>query len=139
MLIQERKAGNGSEYSILDYKEGNAELNEKGLERLDYWLYQLKIHGIYLHIDLLVGRRFLAAQNLDYPMDLSMSKSSSHFNERLIQLQEQYAIRYLTHVNRYTGLTLAEDPAVMTIQICNEDSVFFDFQSSQRASCCCSL
>lgn len=120
------------EYSILDYKEGNAELNENGLERLDYWLYQLKIHGIYLHIDLLVGRRFLAAQNLDYPMDLSMSKSSSHFNERLIQLQEQYAIRYLTHVNRYTGLTLAEDPAVMTIQICNEDSVFFDSKAARE-------
>lgn len=119
-------------YSILDDKEGSGRLNERGLERLDYWLYQLKIHGIYLHIDLLVGRRFLAAQNLDYPMDLPMSKSSSHFNERLIQLQEEYAIRYLTHVNQYTGLTLAEDPAVMTVQICNEDSVFFDSKTARE-------
>ena len=54
-------------YSILDYKEGNAELNEKGLERLDYWLYQLKIHGIYLHIDLPDGLYSLRGHALALP------------------------------------------------------------------------
>lgn len=120
------------EYSILDYAGKTGRLNEKGMERLDYWLYQLKKHGIYLHIDLLVARKFLESEGLDYPENLSMSKSSSHFNERLIELQEQYARQYLTHVNRYTGLSLAEDPAVMTIQICNEDSVFFDSKLGRK-------
>jgi hypothetical protein len=59
-------------------------------------------------------------------MDLSMSKSSSHFNELLIQLQEQYAIRYLTHVNRYTGLRLRKIPAVMTIRYAMRIRYFFD-------------
>lgn len=120
------------QYSILNYGKKDGSLNEKGLERLDYWLYQLKLHGIYLHIDLLVARRFEKQEGLDYQEDLFMSKSSSHFNERLIELQEQYALRYLTHVNRYTGLSLAEDPAVMTIQICNEDSVFFDSRTGRK-------
>lgn len=122
------------EYSILDYKKKDGSLNKKGLERLDYWIYQLKLHGIYLHIDLLVARRFEEQQGLDYQEDLLMSKSSSHFNERLIELQEQYALQYLTHVNEYTGLSLAEDPAVMTIQICNEDSVFFDSWEGRKGT-----
>ena len=121
-------------YSVLNYRTGKNGLNEKGMERLDYWLYQLKIHGIYLHIDLLVGRKFEKTLCLDYPEDLMMSKSSSHFNERLIELQEQYARQYLTHRNPYTGLSLAEDPAVMTVQICNEDSVFFDSRNGREGA-----
>ena len=122
------------QYSILNYEKKDGSLNEKGLERLDYWLYQLKLHGIYLHIDLLVARRFEKQEGLDYQEDLLMSKSSSHFNERLIELQEQYALQYLTHVNRYTGFSLAEDPAVMTIQICNEDSIFFDSRTGRKGA-----
>lgn len=44
--------------------------------------------------------------------------------ERLIQLQKEYATKLFCHVNPYTGLALIDDPAVMTIQISNEDSVF---------------
>ena len=43
-------------------------------------------------------------------------------NERLIQLQQEYARKLLCHVNPYTGLALVDDPAVITIQISNEES-----------------
>lgn len=110
---------------LLNYPHTSRQFHPEGLDRFDYWIYQLKKNGIYLHIDLLVGRTFLEADGLDYPGDLRMTKSSSHFNERLIQLQKEFASMYLAHVNPYTGLALIDDPAVMAIQICNENSIFF--------------
>ncbi|ODR28288.1 hypothetical protein [Eisenbergiella tayi] len=119
---------------LLDYPHTSRQFHPEGLDRFDYWIYQLKKNGIYLHIDLLVGRTFLEADGLDYPGKLRMTKSSSHFNERLIKLQKEFASMYLTHVNPYTGLALIDDPAVMAIQICNEDSVFFDVKESRNDS-----
>ena len=43
-------------------------------------------------------------------------------NERLIELQKDYARKLLLHVNPYTGLALADDKAVITVQIYNEES-----------------
>ena len=59
------------EYPLIDYDSGNTRsLNPAGLERFDYWVYCLKEQGIYLHVDLLVGRAFLAGDDLDYPYPL---------------------------------------------------------------------
>ena len=121
------------EYPLIQYDSGNTRsLNPAGLERFDYWVYCLKEQGIYLHVDLLVGRAFLAGDDLDYPYPLYAVKSSSHLNETLISRQEEYASHLLCHVNPYTGLALIHDPAVMTIQIANEDSVFFDVEQRRN-------
>lgn len=113
-------------YSIIDYeKETSRDLCDAGVDRLDYWIYQLKSKGIYIHIDLLVARAFLKEDELDYPVDLSSIKSCSHFNDRLIALQKEYAEKFLSHVNPYTGLAIKDETAVFCIQIANEDSVFF--------------
>ena len=114
------------EYPFIDYSKGNSrEVTQRGWERLDYWIARLKEKGIYLQIDLLVARTFMEGDDLDYPGDLHAIKSCSHLNERLIELQKEYATAYLTHVNPYTGLALIDDPAVMGIQVSNEDSIFF--------------
>ena len=44
------------------------------------------------------------------------------YNERMMQLQKEYARELLCHVNPYIGLALIDDPAVVTIQINNEDT-----------------
>ena len=44
------------------------------------------------------------------------------YNQRMIELQKEYAKELLCHVNPYTGLALIDDPAVVTIQINNEDT-----------------
>ncbi|GAA3870599.1 alpha-amylase family protein [Tessaracoccus defluvii] len=71
-----------------------------------------------------MARAFRPGDGLDYPGDLPGSlKCFTMINERLIALQEEYARELLCHVNPYTGLALIDDPAVMTVQINNEDSV----------------
>ena len=112
------------ETPLLDYDRGSGRFfHTEGLDRFDYLVAKLKEKGIYLHIDLIVARNFVSGDELSYPGDAgNCVKCYPMFNERMIELQQEYARELLTHVNPYTGLALVEDPAVMTVQINNEDS-----------------
>ena len=60
---------------------------------------------------------------LDYPGGVDACvKRYPMYNQRLIELQKEYAKQLLCHVNPYTGLALIDDPAVVTVQINNEES-----------------
>ena len=112
------------EAPLLDYASGTSrKFNQEGLDRFDYFAAKLKEKGIYLHIDLIVAREFQEGDELDYPGGApSCIKRYCMYNERLIQLQKEYAKDLLCHVNPYTGLALIDDPAVVTIQINNEET-----------------
>jgi hypothetical protein len=112
------------EAPLLDYDKGTTtEFNKKGLDRFDYFAAKLKEKGIYLHIDLMVARRMLPGDGLDYPGSFQECvKLFPMINERLIELQMEYAKKLLTHVNPYTGLALVDDPAVVVVQMNNEES-----------------
>lgn len=112
------------EAPLLDYESGSSrKFHKEGLDRFDYFAAKLKEKGIYLHIDLIVSREFMEADELDYPGGApSCIKRHAMYNERLIELQKEYAKELLCHVNPYTGLALIDDPAVVTVQINNEDS-----------------
>ena len=115
-------------YSIIDYDKGNSRmLNSAGLERLDYWFYQLKTRNLSTSrssgCTSVSGWRWIRLSRR-----FSMVKFVSHVNRRLIELQKEYAKQLLEHVNQYTGLAYKDDSAIMTIQIANEDSAFFTFK-----------
>ncbi len=112
------------EAPLLDYDRGTSRIfNAEGLDRFDYLFAKLKEKGIYLHIDLIVARAFPEGDELDYPGSVpSCMKRYPMYNARLIELQKEYARELLCHVNPYTGLAIKDDPAVMTVQINNEES-----------------
>lgn len=109
---------------LLDYEKGNTRsFHQEGLDRFDYFFAKLKEKGIYLHIDLLVARQFLPGDELDYPGGFpATAKCYPVLNEALTQRQMEYAKMLLTHKNPYTGLSMVEDPAVVTVQLTNEES-----------------
>lgn len=97
------------------------------LDRLDYLVYQLKRHGIYVNFNLKVARHFGPGDGLSSThlfTDNRFFRSVSHYHQRMIALQKDYAAQLLTHKNPYTGLTYAEDPVVFCVEITNEDSFF---------------
>ena len=112
------------EAPLLNYqKENGREFNKKGLDRFDYFVAKLKEKGIYLHIDLIVARDFREGDGLDYPGNPgSCVKRFPMYNKRMIELQKEYAKMILCHINPYTGLALIDDPAVVVVQINNEES-----------------
>lgn len=101
-------------------------LDAEYLDRLDYWVAKLKERGIYSFLVLRAFRSFLPGDEVAEADKLPRGATPyAFFNERLIELQKQFARDLLfSHVNPYTGLALGKDPAVALIEVFNEDSLF---------------
>lgn len=96
------------------------------LDRFDYLVHCLKENGIYIYMDLLIYRTFKPGDGVDNPEELPPhgAKPYSIFDRKLIELQKQYARDLLMHVNPYTGLAYADDPAMAMVLITNENDMF---------------
>jgi len=99
------------------------------LDRLDFLVAQLKKNGVYSNINLHVSRSFTEADG--FPAGVSLipdfDKRVDEFDRRMISLQKDYARALLTHVNPYTHLSYAKDPAVAVVEINNENSLVSDW------------
>ncbi len=98
-------------------------IEPQALERLDYLINELARCGIWVNLNLHVGRAHskylgLPATNTDY------DKIAGIFTPALIDAQKQYARDLLTHVNPHRGVRYADDPAIAFVEITNEDSLF---------------
>jgi len=98
-------------------------LSPEALDRLDYFIDRLARYGIYVNINLHIGR--VHSQYLGLPKTNSeYDKISNIFTPALIDAQRQYARELLTHVNKYRKVRYADDPAVAIVEITNENSLF---------------
>jgi hypothetical protein len=93
------------------------------LERLDYFIDQLAQHGIWVNLNLHVGREHSDYLGLADP-GTSYDKVAGIFTPALITAQKDFANAVLTHINTYRGVSYADDPAVAFVEITNEDSFF---------------
>jgi hypothetical protein len=99
-------------------------LNPEQLDKLDYYIYQLKQHGIYVNINLHVSRWMDNRDDFSDQENRPLyDKGLDNFYPPLIELQKKYARDLLTHVNPYTKTAYFEEPAVAMIEINNENSV----------------
>jgi hypothetical protein len=109
---------------IMDKKRNDTRaLDPNQLERLDYFIAELKKRGIYANLNLNVGRTYQAGDGVrDYEL-LGFAKSLTYFDEHLLELQREYARQLLTHKNPYTGNAYVDEPAVAMIEFVNENSI----------------
>jgi hypothetical protein len=102
------------------------DLDPEALDRLDYFIAQLKRNGIYVNLNLLVSRPINAADGLPAEIE-SLGWKERHvvgfFHAPALELQKEYARKLLTHRNPYTGMSYAEDPAVAFVEINNENGL----------------
>jgi hypothetical protein len=101
-------------------------INTAQLERLHFLVSRLKAHGIYANINLLVGREYRSGDGLGpeiTTMDWKDQHIVGYFNDTALGLHQEYATRVLTPTNRFTGLSLAQDPAVSFVEIINENGI----------------
>jgi hypothetical protein len=114
--------------SLIDYARGNSrQFNTQALARFDELFAQLRARGVYANLNLLVNRRFSAADGLPAEIDQIGDVKAQHaigcYYRPLIDLQKEYARQLLTHRNPKTGRTYAEDPAVAMVEINNENGL----------------
>lgn len=113
-------------------KKKTGVLSPAQLDRLDYLIYQLKNHGIYVDMNLLVARNFTKADGVQNAKKFRIAaKPASMFDPKLIELQKQYARDLLTHYNPYTRSRYCDDPVIALVEITNENSIF-DFWKWDR-------
>jgi hypothetical protein len=99
-------------------------IEPQALDRLDFFINELAQRGIFVNLNLHVGRAH--SQYLGLPRgNTDYDKITGIFTPALIEAQKQYAKDLLTHVNPYRGgVCYADDPAVAFVEITNEDSFF---------------
>lgn len=105
--------------------KGTRSLNPQTLDKLEFFIAQLKKNGIYVNMNLNVSRTFTTldgVQGADSLVDFA--KGATLFDPVLIELQKEYATQLLSHVNPYTGLPLTKDPVLAMVEIANENSLY---------------
>lgn len=109
------------------WKQGqlHVEIDPKMVDKLDYFVAALKKQGIYTNLNLQTSREMVP--ELGFPDAVrqipNFQKKVDKVNRRMIELQKQYAKDLLDRVNPYTGIKYKDDPAVMVIEINNENSL----------------
>ncbi len=98
-------------------------LDPNQLDRLDYFVWELKKRGIYTNLNLNVGRNYRkndGVRDYDY---LGLAKVINYFDERVQMLHREYAKQLLTHHNPYTKSEYRTEPAVAIVELVNENSI----------------
>lgn len=110
---------------ILD-PDPNRIFRPERLDLVDYWIYKLKERGIYLAMDLNDYRTFRADEGVTDGEKLGRgAKPYAVFDQRLVQLQQEYARNLLIeHTNPYTGLSYANEPAIALLEVYDENGLF---------------
>lgn len=93
------------------------------LDRLDFFIGELKKRGIYADLNLNVGRPYKPGDGVRDSDKLGFAKGLTYFDERIIELEKDYARQLLTHYNPYTRSEYRREPAVAIVEIVNENSL----------------
>lgn len=97
------------------------------LDRLDFFIAELKKHGIYADLNLHVSRSY--PDMPEWRGMPSFFKGVDNFFPAMIEWQRGYARDLLTHVNPYTKTRYAEEPAVALVEINNENALSHEWWS----------
>ncbi len=116
-------------HGLLADRSGNDPLavSKEKLERIHYAVKAYKEQGIYIHLSTYFPL-WMKVQSSDRISGAKVGERPTAlllFDERFQQIWKAWAKGVLTSKNPYTGMTLAEDPAVGFFELQNEDSFFF--------------
>lgn len=116
-----------AEPNIFDPSKNNTRsFSADSMDKLDYLIYSLKEAGIYVFLDGLVHRKLKAGDGIDgWEKIPNGMKEVIFLDKKLQELALEYALNLFNHKNKYTGLTYAEDPAVVFTEAINESSMFY--------------
>jgi hypothetical protein len=114
-------------------REDTRSFDAEQLDRLDFWIAELKRRGIYINLNLNVGRSYKAGDGVKDADRVRWAKGLTLFDPRLIELQKEYARQLLTHYNPYTKTEYRSEPAVVTVELVNENALYLGFRAPTPA------
>ncbi len=108
-------------------------LSSASMKLLDLWIEALKAEGIYIWLDLHVGRRMLPGDDIELFDEIAKEKDradirgfnfiSPSIRSRMLEFQQAF----LSHENHVSGLRYKDDPAIIAVLITNENDLTHHF------------
>jgi hypothetical protein len=118
---------------IDDARDDTRSFNADQLDRLDFWIAELKKRGVYTNLNLNVGRSYKAGDGVKDADKIRWAKGLTLYDPRLIELQKDYAKQLLTHYNPYTKTEYRNEPAIVTVEMVNENALYIGFRAPTAA------
>lgn len=135
--VRLHKFADGPDWDGVLDKNSYVKYNPEKLALMDYYVAQLKERGIYVLLSANFGRARVYrddmaqvpyATEFGQPNDRGMidpGGGAMFLSTELQDIQIAQMVNLLKHKNAETGLTYAEDPCVMCVELLNEDCAFF--------------
>jgi hypothetical protein len=115
-------------FTLDSYTQRN--LDPKQMDRMDYMISRFKEVGIYTNMNLHVARKMDERDGFSgINQRPALDKGLDNFDPRMIELQKEFARDVMTHINPYTGMSYAVDPAIAMVEINNENALFRQYLS----------
>jgi hypothetical protein len=108
-------------------------LDPARMERLDFFIAELKKRGIYTDLNLNVGRTYKSGDGVRDRELIGFAKALTYFDPRLLELQREYARTLLTHFNPYTKSEYRNEPAIALVELVNENSIVESWYAGRLA------
>ena len=109
-------------------------LNPDTLAKLDWWIKCLRDEGIYVWLDLHVGRRVTRHDDVDMFDEIAKEDPNeariegyAYVNASIQARMKEFATAYLDRINPHIGLRVADDPAIVGLLITNENDLSYHF------------
>lgn len=100
------------------------EVDPEQLDRLDFFIAELIKRGIYINLNLHVGREAVESDGIVQVKALpEKDKGVNFYDPGLIALQKEFSRLMLTHVNPYLGRALKDEPGLAMVELTNENSL----------------
>jgi len=138
--VRFHKYADGTGWSGIQSEDSFVEFDPEALDRMDYLVAQFKKHGIYVKLSPTFGVKMGPADRKYVPyMDEFSNEPKKrvrapygaiYLASELQDMQILQTTKILRHRNPYTGLTYAEDPVIVTVEMFNEDAVLWNLTSS---------
>jgi hypothetical protein len=106
-------------------KNDTRSFDAQQLDRLDFLVSELKKNGIYMDLNLNVGRYYKEGDGVADAAQVNRNwvKSLSLYDKRIVELEKEYTLNLLTHVNPYTKTEYRKEPAIAIVEILNENGI----------------
>jgi hypothetical protein len=140
--VRLHKFADGHGWAGIQSADSFTELDPAGLDRMDWLVAKYKERGIYVELSATFGvgigpadlaavpyaeefEKLAKGKNAQKGQRIKTGAGSIFLGRELQDLMIKQTQTLLAHKNPYTGLTYAEEPSVLAIELFNEDSVLF--------------
>lgn len=111
-------------------------LDQNAMAKLDWWIKCLQDEGIYIWLDLHIGRQFRRADQItgfdEIANDAGKAdlRGYNYVNPDIQQAMMAFNTLLLTHKNQFTGKRYVEDASIAAVMITNENDITHHYGNS---------